>query len=140
MGSEPKENPDSFWLAYQEAHRHGGARAIHLVGAAAALGCVAAALLGRRRWLWPVAPAVAWASAALACLVSPHPELAWTPPGRLLAASARLLRRSILDLARPWAATPSPAAPAAASSNGKGRWAADRPPHPQEPADPSTLN
>jgi len=144
MGSQPDENSAPFRHAYQQAHQHGAPRAVQLIGAATALGCAAAGLTSKRRWLLLAAPAVAWGSAALACLLSPQPALAWVPPWRLLGASARLALDTLWGHAGqppgPEPTAPDDAGPPDAGANGQSRRARVNVPSPSEPIDPRTLN
>ena len=144
MGSQPDENSASFWRAYEQAHEHGAPRSVQLLGASAALGCLVLGLASTRRGLLLAAPAVAWGSAALACLLSPQPSLAWVAPWKLLGASARLAADTLWGRA-PQPTAPAPTAPAPSPEPGPGSNGKDRRAHvnvspPSEPVDPRTLN
>lgn len=50
------ETFDEFWPFYVRAHSKKLTRQLHFVGTSLALACVAGAILGKRRWMLPLAP------------------------------------------------------------------------------------
>ena len=47
---------DEFWDYYVGEHKEKGTRLLHFVGTTAAMGCVAGAIVFRKKWLLAVAP------------------------------------------------------------------------------------
>lgn len=57
------ETFEEFWDFYVGEHRQKATRILHFIGTTAAMGCLAGALLTRRRWLLLVAPLVGYGPA-----------------------------------------------------------------------------
>lgn len=55
MADQEIETFEQFWDFYVGEHRKKATRVFHFVGTTAAVGCVAAGLLTKRRWLVPFA-------------------------------------------------------------------------------------
>ena len=56
---------EEFWSHYVAAHQHKGNRLLHFAGTTAALGCVAGAVVFRKRWLLLAAPVLGYGPAWL---------------------------------------------------------------------------
>ena len=52
---------EEFWPHYVAAHRHKATRMLHFAGTTAALGCIAGAVVFKKRWLILLAPVVGYA-------------------------------------------------------------------------------
>lgn len=66
MADREFETFEEFWPYYVSEHREKATRILHFVGTTAAIGCVAGAVVFRKKWLLAVAPVAgygfAWAS------------------------------------------------------------------------------
>jgi hypothetical protein len=56
MAQREFESFEEFWPFYVGEHRKKGTRLLHFVGTTAAMGCVAGAIVFKKRWLLAVAP------------------------------------------------------------------------------------
>jgi hypothetical protein len=54
---------EKFWDFYVGEHQKKGTRLLHFIGTTAALGCIAGAVLTKRRWLLLLAPVVGYGPA-----------------------------------------------------------------------------
>jgi hypothetical protein len=60
------ESFDEFWPFYVREHQKKLTRQLHFVGTSLAMSCVLGATLGKRRWMWLLAPVVGYGPAWIA--------------------------------------------------------------------------